>query len=130
MQAIGTGMTLGTFVKERRARLGLTQKALTERIPNRDDSWVSRIENDLIKHPLDAEAVADLARALECSQIDILEAQGFEVRTCEAAAPPPVDIDWDDPTMQLWSATGQMYTPEEREYLAKILNREAKDKGD
>jgi transcriptional regulator with XRE-family HTH domain len=69
--------TLGTFIRERRQDLGLTQEELAERVGDGvRQAEISRLENNRISMPRRTRLVA-LARALEVSLGDLLIRSGW-----------------------------------------------------
>lgn len=88
--------TLGTFIRERRRELGLTQEQLADRVGGRTrQSEISRLERNLIMLPR-RERLAALAAALEITPGDLLVRSGWiapddpgrVVFTASAPAPP------------------------------------------
>lgn len=122
-----TQMTLGEYVRYRRGILGLSQPELAARMTTKPQSWLSQLERDKLKHLPDAEVLHDLAAALECDVRDLLKAAGYLESSREDDAESAAYIDWDDPTMQLWTATGQRLTPAQRRRIARILAEEEGD---
>jgi transcriptional regulator with XRE-family HTH domain len=70
-------VTLGTFIRERRQDLGLTQEQLAERVgPSVRQAEISRLEKDRITLPSRAR-LEQLAAALEVSLGDLLVRTGW-----------------------------------------------------
>lgn len=69
-------MTIGDFVRRQRGRMGLSQKQLAAML-SKDDSWVSRLETGRAKEIPSPDELRELARALHCSEADLLRAAGY-----------------------------------------------------
>jgi transcriptional regulator with XRE-family HTH domain len=85
-------MTLGTYIRQRRKELGLSQEALGERI-GKDQTYVSQVERGAITMP-SIEMLEAFARVLRVRRVDLLQAAGWAEN---ADAPPmaeaePVDV--------------------------------------
>ena len=62
---------IGNIIKERRIRLGLSQKELAEALGYQDRSAVSRLESG--ERQVAAEQLPELARILKCTVSELLE---------------------------------------------------------
>ena len=70
-------MTLGDFIKHRRARLGGMKQKELARLTAIDQSRLSRIEANLGAKFPGPDELARLAEALECTTDDLLDAAGY-----------------------------------------------------
>ena len=66
-------MSLGSFIVQRRGALGMTQPQLAVEI-DRPASWISRLENDKLAHMPEPELMELLARALQVTVADLVNA--------------------------------------------------------
>lgn len=102
-------MTLGEFVRRRRGVLGLNQGDVVERMGKEYAvNWLSRVEIGR-PTPLDPQEVNDLARALECSKTELLQAAGYNLDDVATPAEPWGILDLTDTQQRIVRETIEQF---------------------